>query len=123
MHFFGAWTTVVGLVTFWVFNNLVGVHELWSTTISWVLAVTFAFFTNRIWVFNSPTKGINDFLRQMISFFGGRLFSYGVEMLIMLVFATLLKFNDILIKLIATIVVLIMNYIISKVYVFKEKKE
>ena len=119
--FFGALTTVVSFFTFWLFLDVLSMHELVANTISWIFSVAFAFFTNRIWVFNSPTKTALAFLKQMVLFYGGRLFSFFVEMLIIWIFTTLLGFNALLIKLIATIIVLILNYIISKVIVFKNK--
>ena len=53
--FFGGLTTIVSFVTFWLFEYIFNLHELIANSISWVAAVAFAFFTNRIWVFNSPT--------------------------------------------------------------------
>lgn len=118
--FFGGLTTVVSFVTFWFFVDVVNLHELIANTFSWIFAVAFAFFTNRIWVFNSPTKTVKDFLIQMVLFYGGRLLSFAVEMGIIYIFITLLGYNDLVVKLSATIIVLILNYIISKVIVFRK---
>jgi len=121
--FFGGLTTIVSFFTFWVCIDLVKMHELIANTFSWIFAVAFAFFTNRIWVFNSPTKTAKDFIKQFILFYAGRLFSFAVEMGIIYLFITLMGFNELLIKLAATIIVLILNYIISKVFVFRNKSE
>jgi len=121
--FFGGLTTVVSLVTFWLFVDIIPLPLLIANTVSWVVAVSFAFFTNRIWVFNSPTKGVKSFLYQMGLFFGGRLFSLAVETAIIFIFAKQLGINAMLIKLLAQIGVLILNYIISKVFIFKKKPQ
>lgn len=119
--FFGGLTTIVALVSFAVPIYVFGINEMVANTISWILAVAFAFFTNRVWVFNSPTKKVSDFLIQFFSFYGGRLFSFGVETLIIFIFITKLSYNQMLIKIFASVFVLILNYIISKWFVFRKK--
>lgn len=119
--FFGGLTTVVSLVSFALSFYTLGLNEMVSNTISWILAVAFAFFTNRIWVFHAPTKTVCQFLFQFITFYGGRLLSFGMEMLIIYIFITKLGLNAMAIKIIAQIIVLIANYIISKLIVFRKK--
>lgn len=122
--FFGGLTTVVAFFTFWLAEvNLksVNYHEIISNIISWIFAVAFAFFTNRVWVFNAPTKTVSEFLNQMLLFYSGRIFSLLVETAIIWGFATRLGFNSLIVKLVATIIVLILNYIISKLFVFKKE--
>lgn len=119
--FFGGLTTIVSLVSFAVPIYVFGINEMIANTISWVLSVAFAFFTNRICVFNSPTKKVSEFFIQLFSFYGGRLFSYGVEMLIIFIFITKLSYNQMLVKIVASVFVLILNYIISKWFVFRKK--
>ncbi len=121
--FFGGLTTLVSILVFALFYNALGINELVSNVISWVLAVLFAFFTNRVWVFAAPTEGRADFLRQMASFFGGRLATLGVEELILLVFVTWLKLPALPVKIAGQVVVIVLNYIISKCFVFRKKKE
>lgn len=93
-----------------------------SNVISWLTAVLFAFVTNRIWVFPTKTKGFAAFIFQMAKFYGGRLFTLGVEELMLFVFVTKLQINAVLIKLIAQVVVVILNFVISKLFVFKKNK-
>lgn len=119
--FFGVLTTVVGVGTFSFFIYSLRLHELVANTFSWILAVTFAFFTNRVWVFNSPTSSTAAFFRQMLSFFGGRLFSFGVESLMIYVFISRLGYNELLVKIAANVIVLVLNYIISKFFIFSKK--
>ena len=119
--FFGVLTTVVSYIVFIVCHYQLRIGELVSTTISWIISVAFAFFTNRIWVFCAPTKTASAFLKQLGLFYSGRLISYGVEMLIIWGFVTMLGFKAWLIKLLANVIVIVLNYIISKVVIFKKK--
>lgn len=118
--FFGGLTFLVSIFSFAFFHYSMGMGELIANVFSWVLAVLFAFFTNRVWVFSAPTRGAADFLRQMGSFFAGRLATLGIEELILFVFITKLRLPGMLIKVIAQIVVIVSNYFISKKLVFKE---
>ena len=80
----------------------------------------FQYFTNRTWVFDGQVDSAAGFLKQMASFFGGRLFTLVVEEAILAVFITWLGFNSMAVKLIAQVVVIVLNYIISKLIVFKK---
>jgi len=93
--------------------------ELLSNVVSWVLAVTFAYITNRIWVFCSKAKGKVVF-KEMLSFYSGRLITLILEEVLLFVFVILLQLNAVVIKIIAQFVVLVSNYFISKLITFKE---
>ena len=127
--FFGVLTTAVSFVTAGISKSLLekagasgDTVTLLSTAFSWVCAVTFAYVTNRIWVFNSETKGAKGILIEMASFYGGRLFTFFAEMLMMWVGHSVLEFNYWATKIVANVVVLILNYVISKLLVFRKKK-
>ncbi len=134
--FFGGLTTLVSIITFWlsdliiktdlnisIFENDYSVKVILTNSISWICAVLFAFFTNRIWVFNSPTDTWSGFFKQMFSFFGGRFATFLLETAILVVFVSALNFNDLVIKIIAQFVVLVSNYVISKLIVFKKSEK
>lgn len=118
--FFGVLTTVTSLVTFWLVNRVVMANEHIANVTSWFLAVLFAFVTNRIWVFNAKANGKAAFFRQLCGFYGGRLLTLGIEELLILVFITWLGWNSMAVKISAQIVVLIANYIVSKLFVFRK---
>ena len=88
---------------------------------SWIITVMFAFLTNRVWVFQSPTDSVQAFIKQMFVFYSGRVITLVVEEAILLVFITWLGFNSMLIKVIAQVIVIVLNYVISKLVVFKER--
>ena len=115
--FFGVLTTVVSIGSYAFFNVTLGINELIAN-----VAVLFAFFTNRIWVFAAPTKTVEEFMKQLVSFAGGRVLTLVIEEIILLVFITMLHFNSMLIKFIAQVVVIILNYVISKLLVFRKDK-
>ena len=119
--FFGALATFVDLVIFFVFCSGLHVNELIANVIAWIGAVLFAYFTNRTWVFDASTSDKKESTRQFFSFVGGRLFSLGVEEAILAVFVTWLGFSEFWVKLAAQVVVVILNYIISKLIVFRKK--
>ncbi len=118
--FFGGLTTVVSIGSFILFDTVLSIHELIANILSWVLAVGFAYVTNRKWVFCSKAKGAAIWA-EACSFYGGRLLTLGLEELILLIFATWLSFNSTAIKLIAQVAVLVGNYIISKFLIFRKK--
>ena len=120
--FFGGLTFIVSIATYAVFNVSMGINELIANVMSWVLAVLFAFATNRVWVFQAPTHTITEFLKQMLSFFGGRVVTLVIEEIILLVFITWLGFNSMVVKVIAQVIVIVLNYVISKFFVFSDKK-
>ena len=116
--FFGGLATVVSIGTFYVFNLLM--HELVANVLSWVITVGFAYWTNRTWVFCSQVRG-RGVWKEMLTFYSGRLLTLGLEELILLVFATVLAWNATLVKIAAQIVVLVGNYAISKLLIFRNK--
>lgn len=118
---FGGLTTVVSFVSYWIFVDVFGIHYMVSTVLSWVTSVTFAYVTNRRWVFESRAAGFAGILREMFRFFACRLASGLMEMLFMWVGVDLLHVNDKIIKLIANVFVILANYVLSKWIVFRRK--
>jgi putative flippase GtrA len=125
----GALTTVVSLVTkyallFTILDASNAVQLQVAIVISWIVACLFAYVTNRAIVFMSESKNI---LKEITSFCGSRVFTLGLEMLIMFIFVTVLKLNSnlwvVVWTIFAQIAVMVVNYVLSKVFVFKGKKE
>lgn len=119
----GGLTTVVSLGTYYfcvyTFLNPNNAFQLQiANIISWISCVTFAYFTNRIFVFKSKRT---DKLKEAISFYGSRIATLLLEMGIMFIFVTILHFNDKIIKLVAQVVITILNYVLSKLLIFKKK--
>ena len=117
---FGGMTTIVSIGTFVLFDSVFLCHTLVANLISWFFAVLFAYITNRIWVFRSSAKGSKQVV-EIFNFYAGRLVTLCIEELILLVFVTWLNMGSTKIKILAQIVVLILNYIISKLVVFRKE--
>ncbi|MGN0585829.1 MAG: GtrA family protein [Oscillospiraceae bacterium] len=118
--FFGGLTTLVSIGTQYLAAWL-GAPTALSTTISWICAVTFAFFTNRTCVFKSTVSDKRGIFREGLQFFGARLFSYFLELGFMIVTVDVLGLNQYIMKLIAQIFVLVLNYLFSKFIIFAKK--
>lgn len=113
--FFGGLTTLVNLVTFWaLYYTPLHVSWLPANTIAWFLSVTFAFFTNKTWVFRSPYTTASAFFIEMFWFFAARGVSLGADTAIMWVGIDLLHASAMLTKIVDQIVVILMNYVFSK---------
>lgn len=119
--FFGGLTFIVSICSYACFEYGVGLNPLIANLFSWVLAVLFAYITNRIWVFETVASKLKEIFREILSFFGGRIATLVLEELILYVGIELLDINSILVKVIGQIVVIILNYFISKFYVFSTK--
>lgn len=116
--FWGAIATGINFIIYIVCRELFAICVVISNIIAWVLSVAFAYFTNEKWVFaNSDNEGHR--LQRLFEFYVGRLFSLGVEEVILIIFINVLGANDCIVKLIAQILVIIINFWISKFWVFK----
>lgn len=93
-----------------------------ADVIAWVCAVLFAFFTNRIWVFESKRHGFWPVMGELVTFAGGRVLTLLMQEGLIAVFFTWLGLNKYLVKIGVAVLVVIANYFISKLLVFKEKK-
>ena len=121
----GVLTTVVSLASFYlirifVFTNDSQFDIQLANVISWVLAVLFAFVTNKKYVFESKSTGYQKFL-EMIKFYVSRLTTLGVEMFVMWFLTSPLKVDDMIAKIIVQFIIVILNYVFSKLFVFKKK--
>ncbi|MBQ7474640.1 MAG: GtrA family protein [Clostridia bacterium] len=115
--FFGALTTLVNFLVFWLFSLLI--DPLAANVIAWFASVFFAFVTNRTWVFGSGNKRV---VAEGLAFAGGRLATLGAEELVLWVGIDALGWNAIPVKIAAQVLVLVGNYLISKFIVFRKKK-
>lgn len=119
---FGVLTTLVNIGVYYLFKHIWNWSTTLSTIIAWIIAVLFAFFTNKQLVFKSNNWSIKLLIKELLSFIVARLFTFGVEILSMYIFVDILLFNDMIIKLIVNILVIILNFILSKLIVFNKKR-
>lgn len=119
--FFGVCTTLVNMIVYWFCAHIINLSVMISTVIGWILSVLFAYITNRKWVFHSNVKGIFNILKEMTSFFSCRLLTGFLDLACMFLFVDLLHMNDMVIKILANVIVIVLNYIASKLLIFKKE--
>ena len=121
---FGVLTTAVNYFSYIILRIFLteDYHVLFCNATAWFLSVLFAFITNKLFVFESKTWETKTLAREASSFFGARIFSGVLDLGIMYVFVSLMSYNELIIKLLSNVVVVIINYILSKLFIFKKKK-
>ena len=117
--FFGGLTTFISIGSYAFFDISMHMDPMVANIFSWILAVLFAYVTNRIWVFDSNAEDMKGIIQEMVSFFSGRVATLLMEEVILYVGIKLLSMNSIGVKVAAQIFVLVGNYLISKLFVFK----
>ena len=119
---FGVLTTVVNYIVYLPCFNLLHLSSAVSNVIAWAVSVAFAYVTNKPFVFRSHDWSAKTVIPELTKFVGTRLASGGLETLILLVFVDVLHGNGNLWKLITSVLVVILNYIGSKLLVFRKQK-
>jgi len=121
---FGALTTLVNFVSYILFTKIFHIDEVLSSGLAWVVAVTFAYIVNKLFVFESKTNGTKELFKEFVSFIGCRVFS-GItcDVGTFALMVKVLHINDIISKLVTQIMVIVLNYILSKVVVFRKKQK
>ena len=119
---FGGVTTLISIITYAVFTELADINILIANILSWIISVAVAYATNKSVVFRSDKKGVAQVLTEALSFYAGRLLTLLIEEAILFVFIDLAKLPNMPVKIIAQIIIIVLNYIISKVFIFKKTK-
>ncbi len=119
----GGFTTVVSLVSYYICVIFIldpndAIELQIANIISWIFSVTFAYFTNRRFVFKSKNK---NKLKEAFKFYLSRISTLLIDMLTMFILVTALNINDKISKIIVQFIVLILNYVLSKFLVFQKK--
>ena len=120
--FFGGTSFLLNVGSYTVFFNLFSLHALAATLLSWLVTVAFVYATNRRWVFRAEPKRGAALRRQILSFYAGRIATLVVEEAIMAIFAVCLGLPGVPVKGAAQVIVIALNYIISKKLIFKGQR-
>lgn len=118
--FFGICTTIVNIIVYYACTRLLGLNTVESTAVAWLLSVMFAYVTNRMCVFSSNKHSFKDISSEVVSFVGCRLLSGAIDASIMYVFVDIVGISDMIIKVLSNIIVIIFNYVTSKLIIFKK---
>ncbi len=114
---FGVLTTVVNFVTYFICSDLMHIQYLISNLIAWFLSVLFAYVTNRRYVFESKSESV---VSEMIKFFGSRMTTGVLDMFFMWLLISIFCLHEMFSKIFVNVLVVIANYILSKLVVFKK---
>ena len=139
--FFGVCTTVVNIVVYQFCCSLLEIHALISNIFAWIFAVAFAYITNRLFVFHSKENSLGGIAREAGSFVGARLFSLAVDELIIWLMVDVMGYISVerliadlfgwplkdaksfFAKICSNVVVVLMNYVLSKLIIFRKRGE
>lgn len=119
--FFGVVGTFVNVFIFYLLSQKIGIYYLLANLVAWVFSVAFAFVTNKIYVFKSKSWCFSVWIKECIQFVFARIGTCGFDMLYMFVAVSILHFDKTFSKVIANVIVVILNYTLSKLWIFKNK--
>lgn len=119
----GVCTMIVSLVSYYILANPLGIYYQTANIISWVLAVAFAYVTNKKFVFKSRYSGLSGTAKEMASFVSSRIASLLAEVISMYFFVQICQIDDNIVKLMNQVLVTVLNYIFSKFWVFRKSRK
>ncbi len=119
---FGALTTLVNIVAYSILYYTLHINNAISNVLAWIIGATFAYITNKLYVFDSKVNTKKELLKEIVYFYGCRLLTLAVDEGIMIFTVDKLGWNALLMKIIANIIVIILNFIFSKILIFKKNK-
>ena len=117
---FGFLAFVLNYILYFLFADAMQMHYMAATVLSWVLTVVFAYWTNRTFVFKSQNKDTGSVVKEFVSFIGARIATEVLELVLMYVMVDLLSINDKISKLVCQVLVILANYVLSKIWIFKD---
>lgn len=118
---FGFLAFVLNYVLYYVLVSMLHMNHLVATVISWVLTVIFAYWTNHTFVFKSKNMSALSLAKEFASFIGARIATEVLEVALMYLMVDIAGMNQYIAKLIGQFVVIVTNYFLSKLWIFKEK--
>ena len=117
----GVSTTIVNFIAYHLFCNVLGIPNLIANAIAWVIAVSFAYVVNARWVFQDKQEDAANESKKIAKFFGARVVTFGVEEVGMFLLVDVLHGPNLMMKAVVAVLVIILNYIFSKLFVFTKK--
>jgi len=118
----GGITTVINFAVFFVLTNLLDIHYITSNIIAWAAAVIAAFLMNKLIVFDDGDMSGMTIIKQLASFVSFRIVSGAMETGLLYVFVEFMKLNENIVKIVVAVLVVILNYVFSKLIIFKKKR-
>ena len=118
---FGVFTTIVNIVTYHICYSYLNISNTLSNVFAWILAVTFAYLTNKVWVFDSKSWKWEVLRREITAFISCRVATGIMDIIIMYICVDIMEWHAMVMKVLSNILVIILNYIFSKLIIFKKK--
>ena len=119
--FWGGVAFVLGMVLFYIFANMMMIEEQIANVITWIICVIFTYLTNRTFVFKSRTVGIKAVIKEFTEFTTARLATLVLENVVLFICIDLLLWHNMIAKLIGQFLVIVSNYVLSKLWIFKNR--
>ncbi|MGL5042839.1 MAG: GtrA family protein [Culicoidibacterales bacterium] len=119
---FGVLTTIVNYITYYFFTRGLLFTSLFANLIAWCISVLFAYLTNKLYVFKSKTVNSTQVLRELLLFISARLLSGLFDLAFVYIFVEVVGVADLPIKIFSNIIVIVGNWMISKMIIFNPKK-
>lgn len=119
---FGVLTTLVNIISFYIMDKC-NINLYVNNTVAWILSVLFAYITNKLFVFESKSMEPKVVIKEGLSFFGFRLISYFMDMLCMFIMINIFSIQKMISKIVGNVIVIIANYIFSKLFIFRRDKK
>ena len=118
---FGALTTIVNILAYSILYYICHIDNAISNVIAWIAGATFAYITNKLYVFNSKVNNKKELFKEIVYFYGCRLLTLAFDEGIMIFTVDKLGWNALLMKIVSNIIVIVLNFIFSKILIFKKK--
>ena len=119
---FGFLAFVLNYLLYYLFAGVLDIHHLVSTVLSWALTVVFAYWTNRTFVFKSKNKDAKSLRDEFVAFISARIATELLEVGLMFLMVDCAGLNEFISKFVCQVLVIVANYFLSKLWIFKEKK-
>lgn len=120
--FWGGVAFVLSMVLFYIFANVMNLYEQIANILSWIICVIFTYLTNRTFVFQSKVSGAKNIFKEFKDFVTARLLTLVMENVILFVMIDMLSVHNMIAKLVGQFVVIVSNYFLSKLWIFKKEK-
>lgn len=118
---FGAGSTAINILAFYLLDSVINCHLIVSNIIAWTLAFLFAFVTNKVCVFESKSWEGTQAIKEFLDFFIARIATLIIDTILMWIFIKIMFINSLFSKIVVNVIVIILNYVASKLWIFKEK--
>lgn len=120
---FGVCSTVLNMIVYYLCYDIIGINNIVSTALAWIMAIVFAFITNKQLVFGSVSWDFKTLQKEVVKFTGCRVVTGLLDIVFMYITVDLFRMNALIMKFISNIIVVVLNYIASKLIIFTNKKE